>query len=90
MLQNIFMLWYRQRKTRCSTFVASHTCTACFLYSAFFSNAVGCQPAKTKKRVETAKTDTYYTCSMHPQIMQEKPGTCPICHMELIPVNKIK
>jgi Cu(I)/Ag(I) efflux system membrane fusion protein len=25
---------------------------------------------------------------MHPQIMQEKPGTCPICHMDLIPVNK--
>ncbi len=34
------------------------------------------------------KTDTYYTCSMHPQVMQEGPGQCPICGMELIPVNK--
>lgn len=30
----------------------------------------------------------YYTCSMHPQVMEDKPGTCPICHMELIVVKK--
>lgn len=28
-----------------------------------------------------------YTCSMHPQIRQEEPGTCPICEMELTPVG---
>jgi Cu(I)/Ag(I) efflux system membrane fusion protein len=43
---------------------------------------------KNKKTTTTADTDVYYTCSMHPQIMQEKPGTCPICHMDLIAVNK--
>jgi Cu(I)/Ag(I) efflux system membrane fusion protein len=43
---------------------------------------------KNKKAAATAKSDTYYTCSMHPQIMQDKPGTCPICHMDLIPVNR--
>jgi len=32
--------------------------------------------------------DEYYTCSMHPQIMQNKPGTCPICHMDLIIVKR--
>ena len=25
-----------------------------------------------------------YTCSMHPFIIKDKPGTCPICGMELI------
>jgi len=25
-----------------------------------------------------------YTCSMHPQISESKPGKCPICGMELI------
>ena len=25
-----------------------------------------------------------YTCSMHPQIIKEKPGKCPICGMDLI------
>jgi len=28
----------------------------------------------------------YWTCSMHPQIRQPKPGKCPICAMDLIPV----
>jgi Cu(I)/Ag(I) efflux system membrane fusion protein len=29
---------------------------------------------------------TWWTCSMHPQIRQPKPGKCPICFMDLIPV----
>ncbi|NMC19551.1 MAG: DUF3347 domain-containing protein [Thermogutta sp.] len=28
-----------------------------------------------------------WTCSMHPQIRQSKPGKCPICFMDLIPVS---
>jgi RND family efflux transporter MFP subunit len=31
---------------------------------------------------------TIWTCSMHPQIRQPKPGKCPICGMDLIPVAK--
>ncbi len=30
---------------------------------------------------------TIWTCSMHPQIRQPKPGKCPICGMTLIPVS---
>lgn len=30
----------------------------------------------------------YYTCSMHPQIMEPKPGKCPICGMDLISVQR--
>jgi len=40
------------------------------------------------KNQEPINKDEYYTCSMHPQIMQDKPGTCPICHMELIVVKR--
>ncbi|WP_018343967.1 heavy metal-binding domain-containing protein [Cytophaga aurantiaca] len=25
-----------------------------------------------------------YTCSMHPQILQDTPGNCPICGMTLV------
>ena len=32
--------------------------------------------------------DVYYTCSMHPQVMQDKPGNCPICGMKLIQATK--
>ncbi len=28
-----------------------------------------------------------WTCSMHPQIMKQEPGDCPICGMELIPAE---
>lgn len=28
-----------------------------------------------------------WTCSMHPQIKMDKPGNCPICGMELIPLE---
>ncbi len=27
-----------------------------------------------------------YTCAMHPQIRMDKPGSCPLCGMELIPI----
>lgn len=30
---------------------------------------------------------TMWTCSMHPQIRLPKPGKCPICFMDLIPVE---
>jgi len=33
--------------------------------------------------------DTKWTCSMHPQILQDKPGKCPICGMDLIPVSSM-
>lgn len=33
---------------------------------------------------KTAEGKTLYTCSMHPFIIKDKPGTCPICGMELI------
>lgn len=31
---------------------------------------------------------TIWTCSMHPQIKMDKPGKCPICGMDLIPLDK--
>ena len=35
-----------------------------------------------------SKETTFYTCSMDPQVKEHKPGTCPICHMELTPVKQ--
>ncbi|WP_339790060.1 efflux RND transporter periplasmic adaptor subunit [uncultured Imperialibacter sp.] len=32
------------------------------------------------------KAGTVWTCSMHPQIRADKPGSCPICGMTLIPL----
>ncbi|MEE9166651.1 MAG: efflux RND transporter periplasmic adaptor subunit [Candidatus Neomarinimicrobiota bacterium] len=30
----------------------------------------------------------YYTCSMHPSVRSNDPGTCPICAMDLVPVTR--
>lgn len=30
----------------------------------------------------------FWTCSMHPQIVLPEPGICPICNMDLIPVEE--
>ncbi|MEM7183650.1 MAG: efflux RND transporter periplasmic adaptor subunit [Spirochaetota bacterium] len=37
---------------------------------------------KTKKKL--------YTCPMHPQVIKDEPGTCPMCHMNLVPVKENK
>ncbi|NLV31501.1 MAG: efflux RND transporter periplasmic adaptor subunit [Acidobacteria bacterium] len=29
-----------------------------------------------------------WTCGMHPQVIQDEPGTCPICGMDLVPVHE--
>ena len=42
-----------------------------------------------KRKKEAPKDpDTYYTCSMDPQVVEYKPGKCPICKMDLTPVKK--
>jgi len=37
---------------------------------------------------DQAKEEQLYTCGMHPQVIQNKPGNCPICGMKLTPVRK--
>jgi multidrug efflux pump subunit AcrA (membrane-fusion protein) len=35
-----------------------------------------------------SKEEHLYTCGMHPQVIQNKPGNCPICGMKLTPIHK--
>ncbi len=35
----------------------------------------------------TPEKEEIWTCSMHPQIRQNEPGLCPICEMDLIPLD---
>ncbi len=34
------------------------------------------------------ESETTWTCSMHPQIRQDEPGDCPLCGMDLIPLEE--
>jgi Cu(I)/Ag(I) efflux system membrane fusion protein len=35
------------------------------------------------------KKETIWTCAMHPQIRMHEPGKCPICGMDLVPLNEV-
>lgn len=39
---------------------------------------------------ETSLKESIWTCSMHPQIRRDTPGDCPICGMDLIPLNSVE
>src|SRR5712671_1821511 len=49
----------------------------------------GCsrQP-ETSGAAAASSEKTLYTCGMHPQVIQDHPGNCPICGMKLEPVRK--
>ena len=42
----------------------------------------------SKQKTPTTKSDTsekyIYTCTMHPEVMKDKPGKCPKCGMTLV------
>ena len=39
------------------------------------------------EHIEIVDKNERWTCSMHPQILSEAPGDCPICGMDLIPAE---
>jgi Cu(I)/Ag(I) efflux system membrane fusion protein len=60
------------------------------LLAIFAAFIIGTFFGKVKTREEKPGTkivSEIWTCSMHPQIRQPKPGKCPICAMDLIPVS---
>lgn len=59
------------------------------LFSLLFSFFVlsSCKENSTSTHKEHIKTEVYYTCAMHPEIREPKPGKCPICHMNLTKVD---
>lgn len=54
--------------------------TTAFLAVASFA-FIGCKPAQEPSSGSQAKQ---YTCPMHPEVVQDKPGKCPKCGMDLV------
>lgn len=44
---------------------------------------ISCKDTKNDKHADAGT----FTCPMHPQIISTAPGACPICGMDLVPVN---
>jgi Cu(I)/Ag(I) efflux system membrane fusion protein len=43
-----------------------------------------CSDKKKPQATVQTKNDAIYTCPMHPQILEDHPGSCPICGMTLV------
>ena len=43
--------------------------------------------SRTPPHAEPVKPNQKYTCPMHPEIVRDAPGSCPICGMALEPVT---
>jgi Cu(I)/Ag(I) efflux system membrane fusion protein len=56
-----------------------------------FSVLVACNSKNKEEHIGHKMTDEtiFYTCSMDPQVKDDKPGKCPICHMSLTPTKKM-
>jgi membrane fusion protein, copper/silver efflux system len=50
--------------------------------------AVSCGKNSGRETAGASEAKTLYTCGMHPQIIQDHPGNCPICGMKLTPIRK--
>ncbi|WP_420457784.1 efflux RND transporter periplasmic adaptor subunit [Neolewinella sp.] len=46
----------------------------------------GTPPSADEQAPQTTEAEIW-TCSMHPQIQRDEPGDCPICGMDLIPLD---
>lgn len=61
-----------------------------FLGWLFFHHSGPIQKTNQAAMQEQSKVEkTIWTCAMHPQIRMDKPGKCPICGMDLIPLQKL-
>jgi Cu(I)/Ag(I) efflux system membrane fusion protein len=61
-----------------------------FAFAIFFISCSRQQEKKGAEHTDSVATQSieYYTCPMHPSIISDKPGACPICGMTLVKKTK--
>jgi Cu(I)/Ag(I) efflux system membrane fusion protein len=58
-----------------------------YIFLMMFGWAIMACQNKDQKTTTAEGAAVRYTCPMHPQIIEEKPGSCPICGMDLVPIK---
>jgi ABC-type oligopeptide transport system substrate-binding subunit len=57
---------------------------AALVVAALAGVVVGVSGCKEKASSQTGGQTVKYTCSMHPEVVQDKAGSCPKCGMALV------
>ena len=80
-----FPLWFQGSESIANPYMGTSmpTCGVRIEWPSAGAPAPGGQAGDTGVGDEIA----YWTCSMHPSVKREEPGTCPICSMDLTPVT---
>jgi len=79
-------LWFRSTAAKISL-IAVIAFAAGYLFKSLSQQHRAGAEHEHPGRQGVTQEQTWWTCSMHPQIRQPKPGKCPICFMDLIPVS---
>ena len=61
-----------------------------FFHSSGETTTAGENTATVETHDHAHEEATVWTCSMHPQVRSDKPGKCPICSMDLIPLSSLE
>ncbi len=59
----------------------------CLAIALFWAFALSCGGWQADGPVGQAQSGELWTCGMHPQVVQDGPGSCPLCGMDLTPMN---
>lgn len=84
MISKIKELWQSPYRWLVIGFVSVAFILGAVMFSGSGNSTVHDHSTESTSKVAKAET---WTCSMHPQIRQPKPGKCPICFMDLVPVE---
>ena len=69
--------------------IDAHHCLLPIAYCLLLIVALGCTNKKDPHAAHNAEVvQDVYTCPMHPEIIRDKPGNCPICGMQLVKKEK--
>jgi RND family efflux transporter MFP subunit len=72
--------------------IAIAACAVILTLAVEYAVKITSRALQTKTGMATATDATtqpkqLWTCGMHPQVIQDHPGFCPICHMKLVPLK---
>ncbi len=76
------------KTNRKTTIIAASTLAAGLLLGWLIFGGAYSSSSDDNSQEVAVESETTWTCSMHPQIRQEEQGDCPLCGMDLIPLEE--